>query len=55
MNKTGEAVNATANELGKNASTAGSSLLNQTEEVGKKIIGGVADVLGNISGEMKKP
>ena len=55
LNKTGEAVNATVNEVGKNASTAGSSLLNQTEEVGKKIIGGAADVLGNISGEMKKP
>ena len=47
--------NATATELGKNASSEGSSLLNQTEEVGKKIIGGAADVLGNISGEIKKP
>ena len=55
INKTGEAVNATVSEVGKNASTEGSSLLNQTEEVGKKIIGGAADVLGNISGEMKKP
>jgi hypothetical protein len=55
LNKTGEAVNATVSEVGKNASTEGSSLLNQTEEVGKKIIGGAADVLGNISGEMKKP
>jgi len=55
MNKTGEAVNATANELGKNASDIGSTILNKTAEVGKKIIGGAADVLGNISGEMKKP
>src|SRR6476659_2856145 len=55
LHKKGEAVNATVNEVGKNVSTAGSSLLNQTEEVGKKIIGGAADVLGNISGEMKKP
>ena len=55
MNKTGEAVNATANELGKNASEVGSTILNKTVEVGKKIIGGAADVLGNISGEMKKP
>ena len=31
----------------------GSSLLIQTEEVGKEIIGGAADVHGNISGEMK--
>ena len=55
MNKTGEAVNATANELGKNASDIGSTILNKTAEVGKKIIGGAASVLGNISGEMKKP
>lgn len=55
MNKTGGAVNATANELGKNASDMSSTILNNTVEVGKKIIGGAADVLGNISGEMKKP
>ena len=55
MNKTGEAVNATANELGKNASHIGSNILNKTVEVGKKIVGGAATVLGNISGEMKKP
>jgi hypothetical protein len=55
MNKTREAVNATANELGKNASDVGSTILNKTVEVGKKIIGGAATVLGNISGEMKKP
>jgi hypothetical protein len=54
MNKTGEAVNATANELGKNASDMGSSILNKTVEVGKKIIGGAATVLGNISGEIKQ-
>ena len=54
MNKTGEAVNATANELGKNASDTGSSLLNQTGEVAKKIVGGAATVLGNISGEIKE-
>ena len=39
--KFGTTVNATVSEVGKNASTEGSSLLNQTEEVGKKIIGGV--------------
>ena len=55
LNKTGEAVNTTVSEVGKNASTEGSSLLNQTGEVAKKIIGGAATVLGNISGEMKKP
>ena len=55
MTNTGEAVNATANELGKNASDIGLTILNKTAEVGKKIVGGAADVLGNISGEMKKP
>ena len=55
MNKTGEAVNATANELGKNASDISSTILNKTVEVGKKIVGGAVTVLGNISGEMKKP
>jgi hypothetical protein len=55
MNKTSEAVNSTANELGKNASDIGSTILNKTVEVGKKIVGGAATVLGNISGEMKKP
>ena len=54
MNKTGEAVNATANELGKNASDMGSTILNKTGEVAKKIIGGAATVLGNISGEIKQ-
>ena len=55
MNKTGEVVNATANELGKNASDISLTILNKTVEVGKKIVGGAATVLGNISGEMKKP
>jgi hypothetical protein len=55
MNKTGEAVNATSNELGKNASDLGSTILNKTGEIAKKIIGGVGSVLGNINGEMKKP
>ena len=55
MNKTGEGVNATANELGKNASDIGSTILNKTVDVSKKIVGGAATVLCNISGEMKKP
>jgi hypothetical protein len=54
MNKTGEVVNATANELSKNTSDVGSTILNKTVEVGKKIIGGAATVLGNISGEIKQ-
>jgi len=54
MNKTGEAVNATANEAAKNASDTGSSLLNKTVDLGKKIVGGVATVLGNATGEIKE-
>jgi hypothetical protein len=54
LNKTSEAVNATVSEVGKNVSTEGASLLNQTGEVAKKIIGGAATVLGNISGEIKE-
>lgn len=54
MNKTGESINATANELGSNASNMDSTLLNKTGEVAKKIVGGAATVLGNISGEIKK-
>ena len=44
--------NQSATDLGKNASSTGETLLNQT--VAKKIIGGAATVLGNISGEIKE-
>ncbi|MGA9942706.1 MAG: hypothetical protein WBP88_11995 [Nitrososphaeraceae archaeon] len=44
----------TASELGKNASDTGETLLNQTGEVAKKIVGGAANVLSNISGEIKQ-
>ena len=54
MNNTGEAVNATVNELGKNASDTGSTILNKSGEVAKKIIGGAATGIGNISGEIKQ-
>ena len=47
-------VNQTATEIGKNASNTGEKLLNQSGEVAKKIIGGAATVLGNISGEIKE-
>ena len=56
-NAVGNAVNSanqTVTELGKNASNTGETLLNQTGEVAKKIIGGAATVLGNISGEIKE-
>jgi hypothetical protein len=40
-------------EVGKNASDTGETLLNQTGKVTKKIVGGAANVLSNISGEIK--
>ncbi len=49
-----QSVNQTMNEVGKNASATGQSLLNQTAEVAKKIVSGGANVLSNISGEIKK-
>jgi hypothetical protein len=45
-------VNKTASELAKN-DTLG-KVLNQTGEVGKKILGGAADVVSNISEEVKQ-
>ncbi len=42
MKKTGESVNATASELGKNASDMGSNILNKKGEAAKKIVGGAA-------------
>lgn len=47
-------VNRTASELGKNASDTGETLLNQTGEVAKKIVGAATNVLSNISGEIKQ-
>jgi len=40
--------------VGKNLTDAGGSLLNKTGEVANKIVGGAADVLGNITGEIKQ-
>jgi len=45
-------MNQTASELGKN-DTLG-NVLNKTGEVGKKILGGAADVVSNISEEVKE-
>lgn len=45
-------LNQTASELGKN-DTLG-NVLNKTGEVGKKILGGAADVVSNISEEVKE-
>jgi len=41
-------------ELGQNMSNVGTGLLNQTEEAAKKVGNGAADVLSNISGEIKE-
>jgi len=44
--------NQTASELGKNDTLQ--NVLNKTGEVGKKILGGAADVVSNISEEVKE-
>jgi predicted PurR-regulated permease PerM len=54
MNQTGESVNATMGELGKNVTDAGQTALNKTGEALKGVGSGAADVLGNISGEIKE-
>lgn len=46
--------NQTASELGKNASEVGGEILNKTGEAAKSVGIGVADVLSNISGEIKE-
>ena len=58
LNKAGERVGSTLNELGQNMSGVGSELgseiLNETEQTAKKVGLGAADVLSNISGELKE-
>ncbi len=54
LNNAGASANATMAEVGKNASDTGETLLNQTGEVAKKIVGGAVNVLSNISGEIKQ-
>jgi methyl-accepting chemotaxis protein len=54
LNKTGENVHSTLRELGHNVSNVSSDILNKTEEAGKKVGIGAADVLSNISGEIKQ-
>jgi len=41
-------------ELGQNMSTVGTDLLNKTEDAAKKVGNGAADILSNISGEIKE-
>lgn len=52
MRNASAGLNQTASELGKN-DTLGNAL-NKTGEVGKKIPGGAADVVNNISEEVKE-
>jgi hypothetical protein len=62
MNKTASEVgknasagmNKTASEVGKNASQAGGQILNKTEDIGKKIAGGLGSLLGNASEKLKQ-
>ena len=54
MNNAGEKVGSTLNELGQNMSGVGSEILNETEQTAKKVGLGAADVLSNISGEIKE-
>jgi hypothetical protein len=54
MGNASATANQTMSEAGKNATGTGQNMLNQAGEVGKKIGSGAADVLSNISGEIKK-
>ena len=52
--KMSASANQTASELGKNASEVGAEILNKTGEAAKKVGIGAADVVSNISGEIKE-
>ena len=54
MDNVTQTANSTMSAVGKNLTDSGGSLLNKTGEVGKKIVGGAADVIGNITGENKQ-
>jgi hypothetical protein len=54
MGNASATANQTMSEAGQNATETGQNMLNQAGEVGKKIGSGAADVLSNISGEVKK-
>ncbi|MGB5091458.1 MAG: hypothetical protein WBN72_10995 [Nitrososphaeraceae archaeon] len=47
-------VNKTGSELAKNASKVGGEIMNKTEDVGKKIAGGLGSLLGNASEKLKE-
>jgi hypothetical protein len=46
--------NKTGSEVGKNASKVGGQIMNKTEDVGKKIAGGLGSLLGNASEKLKQ-
>jgi hypothetical protein len=54
VNNVTQSANSTMSAVGKNLTDAAGPLLNKTVEVAKKIVGGAADVVGNISGEIKQ-
>jgi hypothetical protein len=58
LNKAGEKVGSTLNELGQNLSNVGSEIgsdiLNETGLTAKKVGIGAKDVLSNITGEIKQ-
>ena len=54
MNNVTQQASSTMSAVGKYLTDVGGSLLNKTGEVAKKIIGGAAYVIGNITGEIKQ-
>jgi predicted PurR-regulated permease PerM len=54
VNQTGSQLQKNASELGKNASEVGGQIVNKTEDVGKKIAGGLGSLLGNASEKLKE-
>ena len=54
LNKAREEAGSTLNHLGQNMSDIGSEMLNETKVTAKKFGIGAADVLSNISGEIKE-
>jgi len=47
-------INQTASEIGKNASDLGAKIVNGTEDLGKKIAGGLGSLLGNASEKLNE-
>jgi predicted PurR-regulated permease PerM len=54
VNQTGSQLQKNASEVGKNASEVGGQIVNKTEDVGKKIAGGLGSLLGNASEKLKE-